>query len=232
MLELLKYLKLKEVFIQEVIVCRSETPVFKASSIQKRYGRQAEKIRLKPRVIVSSVPFRAYDGTNRNRGMKLASADYIVFLDADDLYAECMFDIISNIFISTDCDAVLHNYTFDTSDFKEIDEYRVKTLELEYPDSAALLDFQKPIRIKNSSELPKLHHAHLSMKKGAFLEEFLDIFPGADTEYCKRVIRSGKRVVYIDEKLSFWNRKRSFRYKIRLVRNKLRLKSRFHSQNQ
>ena len=143
-----------------------------------------------------------------------------------------MFEIISNIFSSTDCDAILHNYTFDTSDFKEIDEFRVKTLELEYPDSAALLDFQKPIRIKNSSELPKLHHAHLSMKKGTFLEEFLDIFPGADTEYCKRVIRSGKRVVYIDEKLSFWNRKRSFRYKIRLVRNKLRLKSRFHSQNQ
>ena len=232
MLGLLKYLKLNESFIQEVIVCRSETPAFKAASIQKRYVRQAEKIHLKPSVIVSSVPFRAYDGTNRNRGMKLATADYIVFLDADDLYAESMFEVISNVFMSTDCDGILHDYTFDTSDFKEIDKYRVKALELEYSDSASLLDFNTPINIKYSSNLPKIHHAHLSIKKEKFQEEFLDIFPGADTEYCKRIIRDGKRVLYIEEKLSFWNRNRSIRYKIRLVRKKLRLKFRLYFQNQ
>lgn len=231
MIGLLKYLKSKESFIHEIIICRSETPISRAAFVQRKYLRHAKKIDLKPNVIVSSVPFRAYDGTNRNRGIEIATAGFIVFLDADDLYADSMFQIISNVFISTNCDAILHDYTFDTSDFEKINVHKVGTFELEYPEHASILDFETPIRKKESPFLPQIHHAHLSIKNDPLVERFLDIFPGADTEYCKRLIRSGNKVVYVEEMLSFWNRNRSFKYKVRLGRNKLRLKFRLNSQN-
>jgi glycosyltransferase involved in cell wall biosynthesis len=232
MFDLLKYLKLKESSIHEIIICRSETPISKEASVQRKYLRHAKRIDLKPRVIVSSVPFRAYDGTNRNRGIEIAKADFIVFLDADDLYADSMFELISNAFIASNCDAVLHDYTFDINDFEKINVNNTNFYDLYYPETESLLDFNSPIRKKDSLLVPKLHHAHLSIKKDSLVEPFLDIFPGADTEYCKRLIRNGSKIVYIEEVLSFWNRNRSFRYKVRLARNKLRLKFRLDSKNQ
>lgn len=224
MLRLFRYLKLKEDFIQEVIICRSETPTYMATFIKKKYLCCAKQLNFKPKVLVSSVPFRAYDGTNRNRGLKLATSDFVVFLDADDLYADSMFEIISKAFVDTNCHAILHDYTLDTKDFELINSSKVVTYELDFPGSASLLDFNEPIIKKGTSFLPNLHHAHLSIRTGSLVEQYLDIFPGADTEYCKRIIRGGKKVIFIDAKLSFWNRNRSFRYKIRLGRNKLRSK--------
>jgi hypothetical protein len=66
---------------------------------------------------------------------------------------------------------------------------------------------------------PLIHHAHLSINRESVNLRYLDIFPGADTEFCKRLIVSGAKVFYTNKKLSFWNRNRSVRYLLRrLVR--------------
>lgn len=221
--QLFRYLKTQEDYIYELIVCRSETPLHRMESVERKYQKWLSELSIRFELIVLFIPEQAYDGTNRNRGLAVSKSDYIVFLDADDQYNSKMFTILSSAFLNAHCDAVLHNFTYDIKELntepKMVSDYQL----LEYSQDSSSLDFSTPISLANSRNSPRIHHAHLSINKNKIRANFLDIFPGADTEYCKRIIHQGARVLYIDEKLSFWNRKRSFRYKIRLAKKKFGL---------
>lgn len=220
---LFHYLKVKKDFISEIIVCRSETTRRSHSRVEKKYNKWLDQLDFGQKVILSSIPGIAYDGTNRNRGIEIANSNYIVFLDADDAYSDDMFDLFSNVFESGNVEAILHDYTFDKHDLNHTEKIEVSVADLGYAPDASLMDFQTPIHLIKTGDYPQIHHAHLAIKKDCVPQRFLDIFPGADTEYCKRLIQSGVHVVYIDLKLSFWNRERSLRYKIRLAKKKFGL---------
>lgn len=220
---LFQYLKANEEFISEIIICRSETPARAHHRIEKKYNAWLKKIELNKQMVLTSTPSVAYDGTNRNRGIEIAKSDYLIFLDADDLYSNRMFETISSVFVRFGVEAILHDYTFKTSELNISETDDISVTELGYPMDSPLTDFQIPIFEKNTGRKPQIHHAHLAIKKEKVPQRFLDIFPGADTEFCKRLIRESVRVFYIDSKLSFWNRDRSLRYKIRLAKKKFGL---------
>lgn len=223
-LRLMRYLKSQENYISELIICRSETPKVRHADVLGKYVRWAKKHKLNFSIKLSSTPMKAYDGTNRNRGIDQASSDILICLDADDAYAENMIGIIIDLFEKTNSDVVLHNFTYEMNDLSLVQAEISGFQYLTYPADADLMDFSTPISAMNNIEKPQIHHAHISFRKSRVKERYTDIFPGADTEYCKRLIRNGKKVLYIDQPISFWNRKRSFRYKIRLAKIKFGLK--------
>lgn len=221
---LMLYLKSQSEFIHELVISRSETLPRKHEKVLRKYQKWSNQIGLSFDLKLISSPGIAFDGTNRNRGTLEATAPYIAYLDADDEYSPEMFQILSNVFTESQCDAILHNYSLDASEIKKSKVELITYFELDYPEDKSLLDFENPISGKNSISTPRIHHAHLTIKRQAVEELYLDIFPGADTEYCKRLIRNGKKVIYIKNELSFWNRERSLRYKIRLAKKKFGLK--------
>ena len=223
-LRLLRYLRPQEDYISELIICRSETPEKQCPDVLRKYVRWAKKLNVNFSIELSSTPTKAYDGTNRNRGIDKATSDILICLDADDSYAENMIKIIVESFEKTNCDAILHNYTYELNQLSLVQSELPRFQYLAYPPEASLMDFSVPISTTNNIEKPQIHHAHISFRKSQVEERYTDIFPGADTEYCKRLIRNGKQVLYLDEKISFWNRKRSLRYKFRLAKIKFGLK--------
>ena len=221
---LMRYLKSQEHHIAELIVCRSETPDQRRGDVLEKYTKWGRKLNLSFSIELSSTPTKAYDGTNRNRGIEKASSDILICLDADDTYAENMIEAIIWSFEKTNCDVILHNFTYDKEELF-LDTFEEPAFQvLAYPEGANLLDFSTPISITLDAEKPQIHHAHISFRKSRVEERYTAIFPGADTEYCKRLIRNGKQTLYINKKMSFWNRKRSLRYKLRLAKIKLGLK--------
>ena len=219
---ILPYLAANNAWIKEVIVCRSETPEHQIKKIEKKFQKWAKKFGLGVPLILSSVSYVANDGRNRNRGIFLSSGEFIAFLDADDRYAPGMFNVLNQIFALTSAKGILHSYAMDRAAMESSFEFMpAKLNKLVYSKEATSLEFNIPIQIEGESDLPIIHHAHLTVRRDAVTEEYLDIFPGADTEFCKRLILSGVEVLHIDQKLSYWNRKRSIRYHLRRLRFKL-----------
>jgi len=221
---ILKYLVKEQNLVSELIICRSETLEHEA----KVFVNKIEKIAarhgfLKP-VHVSTVSKIAYDGTNRNRGIALATSDYIAFMDADDDYRDDRLALLSDYFESSDSDAILHNYEIDETHWNEEKHLalpgKIKLSKAIYAGHS--LDMSKPITDSDGIPL-QIHHAHLTVRRNSLDKlSYTDIFPGADQEFCKNLIVAGLNVNYTPLKLSNWNRKRSLSYRFLILRRRLR----------
>ncbi|CAN2169997.1 Glyco_tranf_GTA_type domain containing protein [Candidatus Nanopelagicaceae bacterium] len=220
--QLLRYLSRESDLIQEIIICRSETKLTSVKKVEKKYQRWANSYGIDANIVLAPFEEQAWDGTNRNRGIELARAKYIAFLDADDLYSEGMLNTFLRVFEKYECDAILHNYCLAQAELASDVEIGTDSLQnLIYDSSSTSLDFSTPILLELSDVIPQIHHAHLTVRKNSLAARYLGIFPGADTEFCKRLIQSGLSTVYIPDPISYWNRKRSIRYKVRLLKRKL-----------
>jgi glycosyltransferase involved in cell wall biosynthesis len=165
----------------------------------------------------------APDGVNRNRGWKIAQGDFIIFIDADDSYTKNRISSIISTMQKHNFDLLLHSYSYDDEIMSELDPYsELWTTRMFYQNTHAISDSEKGITDETNNEF-RIHHAHISIRNSEEMRshEFTDRFPGADTEFCKKVITSGLKTVYSPLQLSKWNRDRSFRYKIRLVKRKI-----------
>jgi len=210
--------------IKEVIICRSESfaPDF---LLRTKFRLIARGRGLRAPIIINSFPGMARDGTNRNRGWLAATAPYVAFLDADDKYARNRLEIIHQALVTTNADAVIHDYY---SQYEAADKFEEATF-----DESKLNDCQLA-EIKDENEeffavcdqdnrQLQIHFAHLTLKTN--LREamkFSDRFPAADAQMTQELLVNKKLTVYIDLKLSRWVRDRSIRYKIRLVRTRVK----------
>lgn len=73
--------------------------------ILKEYSNSYENI-----VLILSDENSGYAGKGRNEGIKIASADYIMFMDSDDEYESDMCETLYNKIINENADIVSSNY--------------------------------------------------------------------------------------------------------------------------
>jgi hypothetical protein len=208
--------------IEEIIICRSETSIKSHPRIEAKFRKYARKAGLTAVIELDSIPEQAWDGPNRNRGIERARGELIAFIDADDFYQLNRLHTILKAFEASSCDAVLHNYELDPKQWnpsaQAIPIFNESTLEiLSYTGPQDLIT---PI-VSENGDTVAIHHAHLSVRTKSIKGlRYTARFPGADTEYCKKLILESLYIAYSPAKLSFWNRKRSVRYKFRLLKRK------------
>ncbi len=218
---ILKLLANEQHLIEKVIICRSETKG-SVSKVEKRYQKYAESVGFNKEIYVDSVKDVARDGTNRNRGWKLASTRYVAFMDADDLYADTRLSTLLSFFDLTDADAILHNYSSLTLSSENNNEIPCQNTEIVVEKDDNGIDY---LADKLGNGL-KVHYAHLTVRNE--IKEilmFTDRFPGADWEFATQLVSRGLNVQYLTQELSAWSRNRSIRYRVRLY--KMRLSKRF-----
>lgn len=218
---ILKLLANEQHLIEKVIICRSETKG-SVSKIKKRYLKYAKSAGFKKEIIVDSVKQVARDGTNRNRGWKLASTKYVAFMDADDLYSDTRLSTLLNFFELSGADALLHNYS-SLSLSTEIDsEIKCQNKKILVKKGEEGTDYLVDI-LGNGL---KVHFAHITVRNEIKdILMFTDRFPGADWEFATQLVSRGLKVEYLTQELSAWRRNRSIRYRLRLY--KMRLSKKF-----
>lgn len=211
--------------VQEVIICRSESKMSNSQAIQSKFENWARKAGLKVPITCSLTADQAYDGTNRNRGWLIAESPFVAFIDADDDYRKDRLTLLLSTFKRTNCDAILHNYEEDAALWPA--EKGLEFSTSSGPIQAYLLGTEDPGDLSvpisdGDGRVLQIHHAHASVRtEVAARAMYTGIFPGADTELCKKLILAGLNVQYMNEKLSNWNRKRSLRYRLRLFKKRL-----------
>jgi hypothetical protein len=142
-------------------------------------------------------------------------------MDADDNYTKNRLSTLAGIFKDKSVYGVLHSYADEQlSQQATANKFHLAPLEFKGQEST---DLETPLKLAGKNV--KIHHAHLTIRNTEKTELFTSIFPGADSEYCKRLVMLGKNIQYCPEDLSSWNRKRNFRYKVRLLKRKFGLNS-------
>jgi glycosyltransferase involved in cell wall biosynthesis len=214
---ILKLLANEQNLIHQVIICRSES---KGSmpKIEGKFQKYAQQAAFYKDIKVDCVKEVARDGTNRNRGWKRALSEYVVFIDADDLYSQNRLSVLLNLFVVNKPDAIVHNYSSEGFPSKieksQLPKASTVNTKIDKLGKACLID-ESGIEIK-------VHFAHITVRNELRNNlMFTDKFPGADWEFAVGVVNSGSNMVYLNEELSAWSRKRSFRYMIRIYRMRL-----------
>jgi hypothetical protein len=221
--KLFKTLSCETQLISEVILCRSET-FMPHWILERKFNLLAKHCGLKVPVIVDSIRGVARDGTNRNRGWKIAKAPYVAFMDADDSYTTNRLEILHNVFLKFDPDAVIHDYR--SSDGDAVFDVGVNLDDIKV-SACRLAEFKKEgeefFSVCDVEGNPlQIHFAHLTVKtdlRGSI--QFSNRFPAADAQMTQDLLVLKKSVQYVASKLSGWERDRSIRYKVRLLRGRL-----------
>jgi glycosyltransferase involved in cell wall biosynthesis len=225
LLRIFKEISNESEMIGEIIICRSETIGIFSNYTLRRYVKWAHATGLTSKIILSHIRDSAPDGVNRNRGWEIATGDYVVFLDADDSYAKNRISSVISTMKQYNYDLFLHNYALGEESLSEVlsKDASLQAIGLKVSNARFSNDGSDPIT-DNSGNVLQIHHAHISVRNSSVMRriKFTNRFPGADTEFCKRVVSSELNCGYSSLKLSKWSRDRSLRYRLRLLRKKLR----------
>ena len=165
---------------------------------------------------------RTFSGAARNRGWRLATSEWVVFLDADDTYVINMLKIIKNaIDICGDANLILHGYQYNNkkfflkkfeSDFVKIDQIvgpaEILQSTLEYmKNQNTLNNVSSNIAIPfNSFGITEVHHGHATVRNSIYDEiKYKEIQKAEDGLFCRDVLFSLGGVYFIPAKLSIYN---------------------------
>ena len=130
----------------------------------------------------------------RNKAADLATGDIIVLSDVDDTPHPQKLEVLEAIFQYDMVDAVVHNYSFNDTNFEDID--RLVNLEKITEVDPFSTNVVCP------SQLP-IHHAHISARKAVFADikgpEHMNF--GEDGMFCQRIVGSKYNLFYTKYKL-------------------------------
>lgn len=136
-----------------------------------------------------------FPGKPRNYGIKNASSDYIMFLDADDMYLEDSCEILYNNITKEKCDIVSANFIqiADDKEFKkELDYLNLDTDKIKINDIGEKLDLFKVA----PSVWAKIYKKSFLLEKNIYFKE--DLF-AEDLIFISEVLTKSKSILFIDQ---------------------------------
>lgn len=103
---LIKSLAKNTIDIQEILIVSSSTD----ESSELKLRSLIKSLHLDVSIQVIAITSKQSAGENRNSGWNAATAEYVMFLDADDWYSTDRTCIISKVIEATSADLIIHNY--------------------------------------------------------------------------------------------------------------------------
>lgn len=131
-------------------------------------------------------------GKPKNIGLKIATSDYLMFLDADDYYADDACEILYKKIIKEDVDIVSSNYitVFENRTefyerYKDIEEINVKTIH----------DEPKLLAVSHM-HWTKIYKRHFILDNGI---QFIEDIPNDDLVFVVNAFLEADGIIYLDK---------------------------------
>lgn len=213
--KLVLHLVSRESFILEILIISSST----SSEQLAKLKRKISYVDSLPPIKILSTTEKRTAGENRNFGWDSASAEYVMFTDADDWYTNDRTRIIGEVIEATNADLVLHNYwklkpkfflnqkvALDMSNWLGSKELVAATWE----GTARNIDNELGIRgdtnviarDRHGKSWP-IQHGHVTIRRQVDIR-FLNRY-GEDGIIVRDALERGLKVLYIPNKLSIYN---------------------------
>lgn len=217
---ILKTLANEQDYISEIIIARSGLPREDTEVLNQWIQQKAKESDNKARIILSGCEKRQSAAENRNRGARIATADWVTFLDADDDYSPTRLRTIAHYVLRYKPNLLVHSYLYD-HEIEISAESAIATSEKISSESFGytLLPLRKSIdptstNLEPISKLHKsirIHHGHLTVRKEIFDDiEFSITKPGSeDGIFCGAVASKHGSAYLIPAPLSIYRIERS-----------------------
>lgn len=213
---LLKEISSESGYIREILICASSVNELEIDALEKilRHAPTSLDIR-----IITTSNIRTA-GENRNIGWNESKAEFVAFLDADDLYHPLRLSTISKVLLEHNADALVHDYyrmsprlifrcQSDTSFVRMSSEELRKANRDRFiallPDGEIYTGESNLVLPNRLNHAPRVHHGHLVIKR-TIPTRYSSRKTGEDGELVVEILKNGFQLVYIDAKLSIYDR--------------------------
>lgn len=214
--KLLIELNVESRLIKEVLLCASSVTGSTEKDLQDIIQKSPPSLRVRA---LSNTDKRTA-GENRNLGWDHADAEFVAFLDADDIYHPSRLSTILAILLENNADALVHNYykmvpkrifkhsklmNFDIVCSEDLLEANAGRLKQQLPSDvlySGQTNLLLPTTMKNH---PRVHHGHLVVRQELPVR-YSSRQVGEDGELVVEIIRNGLKLIYADCKLSIYDR--------------------------
>jgi glycosyltransferase involved in cell wall biosynthesis len=219
-LEVIENLSKQNEFILEIILARSGCDERMRKELHFKIEELMSKLGVKLPIILSTVENACLAGENRNRGWKIAKAEYVVFMDADDFYAPFRLRVLSDYAARFPADLFVHSYT---NEKQSLSVYSENSFEYPLISSESIRRETFPNGVRNycgeiqspggtNLVIPPneygevdVMHSHITVRNSIKSRiQFSNIFRMEDGKFCRDVLYAGFDCVYIPLKLSVW----------------------------
>lgn len=160
-----------------------------------------------------------YAGSNRNRGLKKSTSNYVTFCDADDSYSRNRLQFLLRIAKEFDPDLILHNYSrlkplVYLNSLKLTDDFITQNelYQSTFPNGLRKRGQETGIGGDTNLILPtfakrswKIAHGNATVKTSINFE-YSDRAFGEDGQFCRDILFSGKKVYFTPNKLTNYER--------------------------
>lgn len=190
----------------EIIVACSEIDHQSKIQIQQIIGTSQLKI------ILTITDQKQTPGENRNRGANLASCEYLIFQDADDLFHYQRLQIFKYIIDKYHPNLIFHNFFLGLNQVEDRLSFRIDV------DKIQIIDTQQIIKLdKNNWDCkykipPSINvgydvaHGPIAIKKIIFDKiKYTDDILGEDITLDRKILQYYGEVYYLNEKLMIYN---------------------------
>lgn len=213
---LLKELSLESVYITEILICASSVNDLELKSLEKILRNAPTCLDIRTFTTSS----RRTAGENRNIGWDESKAEFVAFLDADDIYHPLRLSTISRVLLEHGADAVVHNYfrmsprlifrfisstSFGQLSSDELREANGDRFLAFLPDGEIYSGESNLVLPDCLDHASRVHHGHLVIKR-TIPFRYSSRKTGEDGELVVEVLKNGFQLVYIDVKLSIYDR--------------------------
>ncbi len=187
----------------EIIIAASETTT-------KTIYEYLSKINLSilKKIKVTTSENKQFAGINRNMGIKKASGDIIIFMDADDIYHKRKIEISKKIYEKHNYDLLIHSYGNKNENIDNIimkDEYDIIITDEIYNNTFKNgRNREQETGYQGNTNLWAnfpIHHGVITISNKMRKYEYTDLRMGEDGKFCRDILYDKNKVIMVNLKL-------------------------------